>query len=87
MTLVWFLIAAFAEIAGCFAFWGWARLDRSPLWLIAGLASLALFAWILTRADSALAGRAYAAYARWPGCGLSRGTSRIDGKSRELRYS
>ncbi len=62
MTLVWYLIAAFAEIAGCFAFWAWARLDKSPLWLIPGLASLALFAWILTRADSAIAGRAYAAY-------------------------
>lgn len=62
MTFVWYLIAAFAEIAGCFAFWAWARLDKSALWLIPGLASLALFAWILTRADSALAGRAYAAY-------------------------
>lgn len=62
MTFIWYLIAAFAEIAGCFAFWAWARLDRSALWLIPGLASLALFAWVLTRADSALAGRAYAAY-------------------------
>ena len=62
MTVVWYLIAAFAEIAGCFAFWAWARLDKSALWLIPGLASLALFAWILTRADSAVAGRAYAAY-------------------------
>lgn len=62
MTLVWYLIAAFAEIAGCFAFWAWARLDKSAVWLIPGLASLALFAWILTRADSAIAGRAYAAY-------------------------
>lgn len=62
MTLLWYLVAAFAEIAGCFAFWAWARLDKSALWLIPGLASLALFAWILTRADSAIAGRAYAAY-------------------------
>lgn len=62
MTLVWYLIAALAEIAGCFAFWAWVRLDKSVLWLIPGLASLALFAWVLTRADSALAGRAYAAY-------------------------
>jgi small multidrug resistance family-3 protein len=59
MTLLWYLIAAFAEIAGCFVFWAWARLDKSALWLIPGLASLALFAWILTRADSAVAGRAY----------------------------
>lgn len=62
MTFVWYLIAAFAEIAGCFAFWAWARLDKSALWLIPGLACLALFAWVLTRADSAIAGRAYAAY-------------------------
>jgi small multidrug resistance family-3 protein len=62
MTFVWFLIAAFAEIAGCFAFWACIRWDRSPLWLVPGMASLALFAWVLTRADSALAGRAYAAY-------------------------
>lgn len=62
MTFIWYLIAAFAEIAGCFAFWAWARLDKSALWLIPGLASLALFAWVLTRTDSAIAGRAYAAY-------------------------
>ena len=58
MTFIWYLIPAFAGIAGGFVFWAWARLDKSALWLIPGLASLALFAWILTRADSALAGRA-----------------------------
>jgi small multidrug resistance family-3 protein len=62
MTYFWFAAAAVAEIAGCFAVWAWVRLDRSPLWLIPGLASLLLFAWLLTRADSALAGRAFAAY-------------------------
>ena len=62
MTFLWYLTAAFAEIAGCFAFWAWVRLDKSALWLIPGMASLALFAWLLTRADVALAGRAYAAY-------------------------
>jgi small multidrug resistance family-3 protein len=30
--------------------------------MLPGLASLALFAWLLTFADSAFAGRAYAAY-------------------------
>jgi len=60
-TLV-YAAAALAEIGGCFAFWAWLRLDRSPLWLAPGLASLALFAWLLTLADSALAGRAFAAY-------------------------
>jgi small multidrug resistance family-3 protein len=54
--------AAFAEIAGCFAFWAWLRLDRSPLWVLPGLVFLALFAFLLTRVDLAFAGRAYAAY-------------------------
>jgi small multidrug resistance family-3 protein len=54
--------AAFAEIAGCFAFWAWLRLDGSALWLIPGIGSLALFAWLLTLVDSPAAGRAYAAY-------------------------
>lgn len=39
-----------------------ARLDKSLFWLIPGIASLALFAWVLTRANTALAGRTYAAY-------------------------
>lgn len=54
--------AAFAEIGGCFAFWAWARLGKSPLWLLPGVASLILFAWLLTLVDSEAAGRAYAAY-------------------------
>lgn len=61
-TIAAYVGAAVAEIAGCFAFWAWLRLDRSPLWLVPGLASLALFAWLLTFVDSAQAGRAYAAY-------------------------
>ena len=54
--------AALAEIAGCFAFWAWYRLDRSPLWLVPGMASLALFAWVLSLSPADQAGRAYAAY-------------------------
>ena len=54
--------AAMAEIAGCFAFWAWLRLDRSPWWLAPGMLSLALFAFLLTRIDTDFAGRAYAAY-------------------------
>jgi small multidrug resistance family-3 protein len=54
--------AALAEIAGCFAFWAWMRLDRSALWLIPGVACLVLFAWLLTRIEADFAGRAYAAY-------------------------
>ena len=56
------MAAAFAEIAGCFTFWRWARAGGSPLWLAPGVASLVLFAWLLTRIDSDTAGRAYAAY-------------------------
>jgi small multidrug resistance family-3 protein len=62
MTLILYPLAALAEIAGCFAFWAWLKLDRSPLWLVPGLLSLALFAWLLTLVPSEAAGRAYAAY-------------------------
>ena len=54
--------AAFAEIGGCFAFWAWLRLSKSPLWLIPGIVSLVLFAVFLTRIETEFAGRAYAAY-------------------------
>lgn len=57
-----YTLAALGEIAGCFSFWAWLRLDRSALWVLPGLASLAAFAWLLTRIDVSLAGRAYAAY-------------------------
>ena len=62
MTIPVFIAAALAEIAGCFAFWSWWRLDKSPLWLVPGAALLILFAWLLTLADTNAAGRAYAAY-------------------------
>lgn len=62
MTILVYIAAALAEIAGCFAFWAWLRLDRSPLWLIPGMLSLAVFAWLLTRVEADAAGRAYAAY-------------------------
>lgn len=57
-----YILAALAEIAGCFAFWAWLKLDKSALWLAPGMGSLALFAWLLTMIDTAAAGRAYAAY-------------------------
>lgn len=57
-----YLLAAIAEIAGCFAFWAWFRLGQSALWLVPGIAALAVFALLLTRVDAAFAGRAYAAY-------------------------
>jgi small multidrug resistance family-3 protein len=54
--------AAVAEIAGCFAFWAWLKLDKSAWWLVPGTFSLALFAFLLTFVESAFAGRAFAAY-------------------------
>ncbi len=62
MTFLIYGAAALAEIAGCFSFWAWWRLERSPLWLIPGLLSLALFSWLLALAPTDAAGRAYAAY-------------------------
>jgi len=66
MQYIWAIptygLAALAEIGGYFTFWAWLRLDRSPLWLVPGMACLALFAWILTRVEVAFAGRANAAY-------------------------
>ena len=62
MTALVFAAAAVAEIAGCFAFWAWLKLDRSPLWLVPGVASLVAFAWLLTFVPSEFAGRAFAAY-------------------------
>lgn len=61
-TAAIYLAAAIAEIGGCFAFWAWLRLDRSPLWIVPGMASLALFAWLLTLSEASAAGRAYAIY-------------------------
>jgi small multidrug resistance family-3 protein len=61
-TAIVYVLAALAEIAGCFAFWIWLRHDKSALWLVPGLLSLAAFAWLLTLVPSEAAGRAYAAY-------------------------
>lgn len=61
-TFAWYVLAAFAEIGGCFAFWAWLRMGKSAYWLIPGMASLVLFAFALTKVDSSHAGRAYAAY-------------------------
>jgi small multidrug resistance family-3 protein len=61
-TLAAYIGAAIAEIAGCFAFWAWLRLDKSIWWIVPGIVSLVLFAYLLTLVDSAAAGRSYAAY-------------------------
>ncbi|QGM47685.1 YnfA family protein [Methylocystis heyeri] len=62
MSFFYFLVAGCCEIAGCWCFWVWLRLGRSALWMEPGLVSLAIFAMALARVDSALAGRAFAAY-------------------------
>lgn len=61
-TVIIYIGAALAEIAGCFSFWAWLRMAKSPLWLIPGSVSLAAFAYLLTLVDASEAGRAYAAY-------------------------
>ena len=60
-NLAIFTLAAFFEIAGCFAFWMWLRRGVTPFIALLGIASLIGFAVALTRVDSAFAGRAYAA--------------------------
>ena len=62
MTAFAYIAAALAEIAGCFAFWAWLRLGKSAWWLAPGVASLCLFAYLLTLVDAEHAGRSYAAY-------------------------
>lgn len=62
ISMFWFLAAAVFEIAGCFTFWAWLRVNKSPLWLPSGLSALIVFAAALTRVEASYAGRAYAAY-------------------------
>jgi small multidrug resistance family-3 protein len=61
-SLLLYVAAALAEIGGCFAFWIWRREGASGWWLVPGVASLCLFAGLLTLASPSAAGRAYAAY-------------------------
>ncbi len=61
-TLALYAAAAASEIAGCFAFWAVIRNGASPLWLAPGVASLVVFAWLLTLVEVDVAGRAYAIY-------------------------
>lgn len=62
MSIVVYICAALAEIAGYFVFWTWLRLDKSPWWLLPGVASLCLFAFLLTLVEAEHAGSTYAAY-------------------------
>lgn len=56
-----FVLTAIAEIVGCYLPYLWLRKNGSPLLLLPALASLALFAWLLTLHPAA-SGRVYAAY-------------------------
>ena len=62
VTAAVFAGAAIAEIAGSFTFWAWLRLGKSVFWVLPGVAALAIFAILLTRADLSFAGRTYAAF-------------------------
>ena len=61
-TALLYILAAMAEIAGCFAIWAWWRSGASALWIAPGILSLAAFAWLLAQVDTSAAGRAFAAY-------------------------
>ena len=60
-TCALFVVTAIAEIIGCYLPYLWLRRNASPWLLIPALASLAIFAWLLTLHPTA-AGRVYAAY-------------------------
>ncbi|MTH97563.1 YnfA family protein [Roseibium sp. RKSG952] len=62
ITIAAYIGAALAEIAGCYSFWAWVKYGKSAWWLLPGLVSLALFAYLLTFVHTPDAGRAYAAY-------------------------
>ncbi len=57
-----FVLAALAEIGGCYAFWLALKTGRSLWWVVVGIFSLVLFGWLLTRSPTVFAGRTFAAY-------------------------
>lgn len=58
----WFVLAAIAELAGCYAIWLWAREGRGRWWIAVAVCALLFFAWALTRTPSPFAGRTFVAY-------------------------
>ena len=60
-TFALYALTAVAEILGCYLPYLWLKRGGSPWLLLPALASLALFAWLLTLHPTA-AGRVYAAY-------------------------
>jgi small multidrug resistance family-3 protein len=61
-TLAAYIAAAVLEIGGCFAVWAHVRNGASHWWLVPGALALGAFAYLLTRVEVGVAGRAYAAY-------------------------
>jgi small multidrug resistance family-3 protein len=61
-SAAFYLLAALAEIGGCFAAWAVLKLGKPAWWLVPGMLALAVFAWALTRVEAEFAGRAFAAY-------------------------
>ncbi|CAD7288752.1 hypothetical protein LMG7974_01135 [Campylobacter majalis] len=60
--IIFYIVAGFFEILGCFMFWEYFKNDK-PVWYLGiGVVSLVIFAFVLTRVESEFAGRAYAAY-------------------------
>ncbi|QDH13343.1 YnfA family protein [Formicincola oecophyllae] len=60
--LVIYALAALGEMVGCYGFWLCWR-EGQPAWLLLpAMASLGLFAWLLTKVPVDEAGRAFAAY-------------------------
>lgn len=60
-TFALYVLTALAEIVGCYLWWLWLRQDKSAWFAVAGIAVLAIFAWLLTLHEAA-SGRVYAAY-------------------------
>ena len=60
-NLALFAVGAVLEIGRCFAFWSWLRQGAPAATAAVGVLSLIGFALVLARADTAFAGRAYAA--------------------------
>ena len=46
-TMIVFVLAALAELAGCYAVWAWARQGLAAPWLIPGAFALGLFAFFI----------------------------------------
>ena len=57
-----FVVTAVAEIVGCYCTYVWIKKSGSAWLGIPAVASLCLFAWLLTLHPSPVAGRVYAAY-------------------------